>query len=616
MLTGAVLLIVGLAAALSVDVVRGGYGVKSDEATYVSMTLSLVRDGNLTYERRDLERFFALYRQGPEGIFLKKGKRLDIGLVGRFPFVRVENDVPDARTDRLYYGKALVYPVMAAPLVWLFGLNGFLVLHVLLLVAALACGYWFLAARSHRAAALIFTLAFVGASVVPVYAVFLMPEVFNFSLAFVAYFLFLYKEEVGSARFHGRRGWVTDVAAAILLGVVTYSKPTNVLLIAPLVLLHLGRRQIRSSVAIGLVFGAVTGGLFLANAIVTGEFNYQGGDRAQFYTRGPGVGSFPFDGRLPDAWDVRQAVTTNDADTAAVLDPSRFARRLADNLTYFAIGRHFGFIPYFFPGAVALVAWLLSRERFVPWRILTAASFAGSALLLLVFLPYTWSGGGGPAGNRYLLSLYPAVFFLMPPLGRSGPALLAWVGGALFTAKLVVNPFVAAKFTWQSVERGFARRLPVELTMANDLPIRLDGSRSPIPYGHDPDVLLYFLDQHAYPPEPPGMWVAASGRADILLRTDKPLDHLVVEAESPVRTVVTISLGREAVSATLDPGRMVTFTVPAAGKQDVVAWAYLMTVQSSEGFIPRLLDPASQDSRNLGALIRFRGVLLGRDARP
>jgi hypothetical protein len=40
-LTGVVLLLIALAAAITVDVVKTGYGVKSDEATYVGMTLSL-----------------------------------------------------------------------------------------------------------------------------------------------------------------------------------------------------------------------------------------------------------------------------------------------------------------------------------------------------------------------------------------------------------------------------------------------------------------------------------------------------------------------------------------------------------------------------------------------
>ena len=88
-------------------------------------------------------------------------------------------------------------------------------------------------------------------------------------------------------------------------------------------------------------------------------------------------------------------------------------------------------------------------------------------------LPWTWSGGGGPPGNRYFFSAYPLLLFLVPPGISVAPGVLAWIGGALFTAKMLVNPFWAAKFPYLVIEKGPARRLPVELTMANDLPVRL-----------------------------------------------------------------------------------------------------------------------------------------------
>ncbi|PYR48704.1 MAG: hypothetical protein DMF89_14755, partial [Acidobacteria bacterium] len=90
-------------------------------------------------------------------------------------------------------------------------------------------------------AAATFTSAFFVATVLPVYGVFLMPEIFNFTLVFLAYFLWLYKEVAPGSRFKG--GW-TDVAAAVLLGIGTYSKPVPVaVLVAPLVLLPWVRRR-------------------------------------------------------------------------------------------------------------------------------------------------------------------------------------------------------------------------------------------------------------------------------------------------------------------------------------------------------------------------------------
>ncbi len=597
----AVLLLVALAAAASVDVVQAGFGIKGDEATYVAMALSLAYDHDLSYERRDLERFWRLYRSGPEGIFLKRGKQLRLRLRASPPYVR-ELKSPDPVNDRLYFGKALIYPLAAAPLVRLAGLNGFLIFHVLLVFGVGVCAYRFLAARGRPGPALLFTQAFVAATVVPVYMVFLTSDIFNFALVFFAYFLWLYKEVAPPAGIRWLRGHASDVCAAILLGLVTYSKPSHGLLIGPVVALLWWRRRLFGGVVVGAIFVVTAAGLYGVNAWNSGEFNYQGGDRKTFY------GHFPFD--APDGtWDNRGIpMATDDSDAGTVLDPSELVNRLGHNIEYFLIGRHFGFVPYFFPGVVALALWMFSRDRFEAWRTFTMLGLVGSTLVVLVFAPYSWSGGGGPVGNRYFLSFYPLVFFLTPPLTSVSAPLVAWAVGALFTAKMVVNPFVAAKFTYLAPQRGAVRWLPVELTMANDLPIRLDASRSRIPYAFNPTVFLYFLDNNAYTPEPPGMWFSGSGRADILIRSDWPLDHLAATATSPIRTVLTISAGGSSTSVPLSPGAVAFFNLPTYGARGLQSYAYLLSAQSSEGFIPHLQDPASQDFRNLGALLRFTAV--------
>src|SRR5262249_46595998 len=156
-------------------------------------------------------------------------------------------------------------------------------------------------------------------------------------------------------------------------------------------------------VVAGAVCVATAAALFGVTALVSGEFNYQGGDRKTFISR------FPFDGSPEDAWYARgQEMSTNDADTDSVLRD--FPNRFTHNVEYFLIGRHFGFVPYFFPGVVAVVLWLSSRERRQLWRLLIFLAVVGSAIGLLVFFPYSWSGGGGPPGNRYFMSVYAALF--------------------------------------------------------------------------------------------------------------------------------------------------------------------------------------------------------------
>jgi hypothetical protein len=599
---GIVLLIVCLAAAMSVDVVKTGFGLKGDEATYVASGLSAAFDRDLTFERKDLERFFGLYRAGPEGIFLKRGKVLRPHFDGTPPFVHFVKRI-DPRTDRLYFAKALIYAVVAAPFVRVLGLNGFLVLHVLLLFAAGACGYRFLAARSSPGPALAFAMAFVLASCVPVYTVFLTPEILNYTIVTVAYFLWLYKE-VAPEGAGFLRGRASDITAAVILGAVTYSKPTHIFLIGPLVLWALWRRELVRGVVIAGAFAVATAALYGATALNTGEFNYQGGDRKAFYSR------FPFDGSTPDAWYAQGVeMSTNDSDAENVL--TDFTHRLTLNIEYFLIGRHFGFVPYFFPGVVAFALWIFSGERRRPWRAFTMLGVAASALALLVIAPFTWSGGGGPPGNRYFMSVYAAMLFLTPPLTSFLPSLVAWTGGALFTAKILINPFVAAKFPNQTTERGFARRLPVELTMANDLPIMLEGIRA---HAWFSDVLMYFLDEHAYSPETvdeqghQGVWIAGDGRADILVRSEWEIDHLAMTARSRVPTTFTVSMGSTESRVRLEPNKPVTFDVPASGVRDLRSYAYLLTARSSDGFTPHLQDPTTDDRRNLGVLIRFTAV--------
>jgi hypothetical protein len=123
--------------------------IKGDDAVYVTAALSAAFDGNFSFEQRDLERFEGLYHRGPEGIFLKRGKTLHLRANGSFPFIHFERG-PDPRTDRLYFGKALIYPLVAAPFVRAFGLNGLLLVNVVLLAIAVWCAYLFLAARSSR----------------------------------------------------------------------------------------------------------------------------------------------------------------------------------------------------------------------------------------------------------------------------------------------------------------------------------------------------------------------------------------------------------------------------------------------------------------------------------
>ncbi len=140
------------------------------------------------------------------------------------------------------------------------------------------------------------------------------------------------------------------------------------------------------------------------------------------------------------------------------------------------------------------------------------------------------------------------------------------------------------------MEKGPLRRLPVELTMANDLPVRLaQPLRGHVQYRFDPGAAAVFPGservaagadsdgprrQTGY-----GMWISGSGRADIIVRTPWPLDRLEIEAESPIATVVTVALGAEPVTVQMAPGKVYTFNVNAKGVRGFGDYNYLLTTR-------------------------------------
>ena len=228
--------------------------------------------------------------RGPDGIFLKPGQGAA------------------AANNRLFFAKSYIYPLAAAPFAWIADLNGLLAFNVLLLAGVFLCLYAFASARLPPAAAALTSTAFLGASIVPFYAVFLAPETFNLALVCFAYFLWLYKEVADAperlpALLRGRRA---DLAAAALLGLVVFSKPSNLPLVAPLVALAWWRRRFLDGVLIGATCCCVTAACFGVNAWITGEWNYQGGlARKTFY------GRFPFERPAFDFESLGRSVVTN-----------------------------------------------------------------------------------------------------------------------------------------------------------------------------------------------------------------------------------------------------------------------------------------------------------------
>jgi hypothetical protein len=617
-----------LAFAASVDFPRAnGGGFKGDESTYYVLAHSLARDFDFQFERKDLIRVWEEF-PGPQGIFLKRGKSVEIRGASAFPFLRWIKSEDPQRETRLYFSKSYIYPLVAAPFVYLFGTNGFLVLHAMLIALDLLVVYLFVfALTKSNWVALPLSIAFLGVSVVPVYFVWLVPELFNVSVALYAVFFWAYKE-VAQERLAASGSRIlaapaSDCLAAALIGIATFSKPPHLLLLAPIVGLAALRSQWKRAALATIVCGGVAAVLFMANAGITGEFNYQGGDRKTFYHHT----GFPFANTWETFDNIDRVRGREDLLLGDVLVNTHSATVLRHNLWYFLIGRNAGLLPYFFPGILALTLFLFSKQKRA-WQWLALATIAGAVLMHVFVWPFTWNGGGGPIGSRYFLPFYALFLVLIPATVGVTSAIIAFLAGALFTAQIVLNPFHSSTHTGDHTKSGPLRRLPIELTLINDLPVAQNPDRRMQPLGGSPQVYAFFPDDNTYNPEGEWFWVKGNSKADVVLRApvahagddrwiSKTIARLNVEIRNGgMANRVTISTGRESQAVDMTPGELkrlslgVRSGVPFRREVQPTSYLYTLSVKTTNGFVPFLDNPCPHrekcppgDSRFLGAMI-------------
>ncbi len=566
-LTGALVV-----AAFATDLAgRSGGEFWGDGATYHAMARSLAEDFDLRYEARDVLRVRREFAGGPQGLFLKRasgGLRFD----SRFPWVaRVEE-------PRLYYAKAFVYPLAAAPFVRLFGTRGLLLVNVLVFALALWLGYDERRRRGNDPLrALVFVLVVFLATVAPLYLLWPTPEIFGLGLVTAALV----------ATSAGR-----PVLAAILFGVAVYLKPPNVFLALPLGIAAflpgegekffgpgLARRALES-VRRGAVVLATALALYGLNALWTGEMNYQGGERKTFY------GRFPLETHDVTFDNAGFWMTTNhlgplvegqDEDklsrkTGPLRAPEEIRGSFVRNLGYFWVGRFGGVLAYFAPAFGAVLAFVILGPRTARgW--LAFVSLAASWLFYLWMIPDNWYGGGGTVGNRYFLSLLPLVLFLVPR-GRVWPvAVFGLVVGAVFVVPLLLSPLRHSMRPGLHAMGGPYRFLPPELTMLNDLSVFTEPWRKKQPYGYTGDphggrpadadaYFLYFMDDGTRGKETvagrEGFRLRRGRRAEVVVRA---FDLAVVKRvflrlhAGPPGDEVEARLGPGTAVASLGPGQ-------------------------------------------------------------
>jgi hypothetical protein len=422
--------------------------LKADESAYYLASLSLAHDRDLRVEPKDIDRAFQ-----------------------EFPYGPVNNMIvmTDDGWRTVYFAKPYIYSLLAAPFAYFFDANGLLGFNMLLTMAMVWMGYLYLRRYNPPGLAGLFSASFFLLSVGFSYSFWLQPEVLNaFSVAACLFFGLPRPDETG--RPDRRRELLFALVSGAVLALAVYNKPMyGVVGLAPLVAFARDRRWKTLGVWIAgaaLGMAAIAG---IATALTGHPSPYLGVRRQGVTLCEPG--KLPI---TPEETKATGGVAVAHSSTGNTwtwllrkIDVTPYEE--LENIRYFLVGRHTGFLIYTPFAGLAVILFLLrgrrSRER---WVLLAAVT--GVGLYFITFIAWNWQGGGGFVGNRYFISLVPAFLFLVTEIRPRGLLIAGYAMAGLFLGPLLFSPFGATvpEPTLQAHVRGAPFRfLPFELSLKN-----------------------------------------------------------------------------------------------------------------------------------------------------
>ncbi len=538
--------------------------LKADEAAYLGMAESLANDFDLRFDEVDTVRLFE-----------------------DFPF-RWKRNLILMSTDgwqSTHFGKPYPYSLAAAPAVRLLGANGMLLLNVVLFLAMIWMGALYLSRWLSPPVAAVFSVGFFFVSALWTYVFWLQPEIWNAFLITLAMFLGFERlpEET-------RHAWAFSLGSGAALGVAAWGKPMYAGLALVLVGAPLLARRVRAA---GWVVGGVVLGLLVTSLVclvLTGRLSpYLEPHRGGVTVCAPG--------EMPPevaAWrgDTRQEVAALATDSAPEATPqnaftwlARIPRvhptALAENVVYFLIGRHAGFVPYFPFAALAVVLFLFYGRRSRP-HLLLLFSLVVVAFWFLLFIDWNWQGGGGFVGNRYFVSVVPAFLFLVTAV-RARLLPIAFGVGGLLLGPLLLTPLgvLVPEPTLQAHARGFPlRHLPLELSLRN-----MPGYHT-VKFG---EGLRLRAQKDVVVPLGEELWVEASAPVELIFLSPQKLPVFMFEVQSAAPSN-RIRLSMDDATHELDmertgQGAWVRFEPRGRRRlrEGHSEWVYRLTVHASRG---------------------------------
>jgi hypothetical protein len=562
----------------------------ADQAIYYSMTQSIAQDGDLEYTKKDLIRYYESFPSGPLGIFLKKGKH-----------------------GRLFYAKSFAYPFLAAPFVKLFGVNGFLVLHSFLFLLLLLMGYAYFSFSNPSPIPLFTVITFLFASTAIIYFLWIQPDFFNLFLVVSILFLWRFKhrfhethpEEKPAGKF---RNFLlsdgTDYLASFLVGLAVFSKPANIVLLGPLLLLPLLQKKFWKPALMLLVFLMASAIFWGSNALLTGDWNYQGGERKTFYF------AYPLEKQDVTFESIQTEKMTSDGYAEKHLLPAKF---IPYNLFYYFFGRFTGITWYFFPAVLFLILFFIGKKKLFQWLIFV--SIFAEILIYVVIMPDNYAGGGGALGNRYFLSIYPLFLFLPSSKRHMKELSLCWLMAAVFIAQILVSPFFHSHYPGTHAKKFPFKALPVEMTLVNNFPTNTNPYAFRQKIGTSPDIgWLHFLDDNFHrrmeesEVEQRGFWTLGPCTAEMILKTYYPVKRLDFHLlNNPrMRNEITVQVGRQKKKITLGTKQRGTLSFSPVKAFNIKSlYLYKIKIGASKGSIPYFESEASRERRFLGVFFEI-----------
>ncbi|UCE39777.1 MAG: hypothetical protein JSV17_09805 [Candidatus Aminicenantes bacterium] len=563
----------------------------ADQATYYAITQSLAQDGDIEYTKKDLIRYEHDFPARPLGLFLKKGK-----------------------DGKLFYAKSFAYPLFAAPFLKVFGVNGALVFHSLLLLLLLLMGHAYFSVTNPSYISLITVLTFMFASIAGVYFLWISPDFFSLFLVFTILFLWLYKYKIPKtddkndrppSKFQAffQSDW-SDYCAGLLIGIAVFSKPPNIVLLGPIVLYSLTKKKVLKTFLIILCFLGASGIFWGTNYMITGEWNYQGGERKTFYQ------TYPLEKADITFDSIKTMEMTSDGYAQKHLLPAKF---IPYNLFYYFFGRYTGMVWYFFPAFLFFILFLANRKKLCQWLILLAV-FA-EILIFVVLMPDNYAGGGGALGNRYFLPIYPFFLFLTPIKQKKKNLYLCWIMVAVFIAPILLSPFTHSHYPSTHVKKFPFKALPIEMTLVNNFPTNTNPWAFRQEVGTQPHIgWLHFLDDNFYrrmkesKVESRGFWTRGPFTAEMILKTYYPVKRLDVHLlNNPrMRNEITVQVRRQKKRIVLGTKQRGTLSFSPVKPFKIEALhLYRIKISASKGSTPYYESETSKERRYLGVFFEI-----------